>query len=109
MKRGGLGIRNAVHIAPPSYLASVQGSYDLVEDLLPEPLQDCSASPLGTSVLSVWRQGHEQSPPTPPAAHHQKVWDHPRVQARADLLLSEAPDAQTRACLIATSASESGA
>ena len=49
-----------------------------------------------------------QSPSAPPASHHQKVWDHPRVQARADPLLSEAPDAQSRAHLIATSASEYG-
>ena len=107
---GGLGIRSAVHLAPSAFLASADGSTDLVHHLLPSRLST-TLYPGREDALASWRDGldQSQSPPVPPTSYRQKMWDLPRIQARADALVSDASDPVTRARLLAVSAKESGA
>ena len=107
---GGLGIRSAVHLAPSAFLASADGSTDLVHHLLPSRLST-TLYPGREDALASWRDGldQSQSPPVPPTSYRQKMWDLPRIQARADALLPDASDPVTRARLLAVSAKESGA
>ena len=61
------------------------------------------------TAISVWSQGHCQSPPQDKASYCQKVWDTPRVEAISAALLEQSSDAITRARLLAVSKKESGA
>ena len=65
VKRGGIGIRIAVHLASSSFLASAEGSADLVKRVL---LKSLCASPvrLLETAKDKCREGHAQSPPAPP-------------------------------------------
>ena len=108
VKHGGLGIRSAVQLAPSAFLASAAGSSSLVSMIVPTPLQDAPLT--GRSeALRLWAQGHDSPPPPDPAAHRQKLWDLPKVCATAQALTNDAPDARSRARLLAASRKESGA
>ena len=89
VKKGGLGIRSAVQLAPSAFLASAAGSSDLAHHILPSHLQSV---PLPYVVVS-WSQGHDQPPPVGPVSHRQKTWDAPRVSATVVSLLECALDA----------------
>ena len=104
---GGLGIRSAVHLAPSAILASADGSLDLVNQILPHRLHNTPYQER-VEVCHQWEVGLDIPPPTPPASFKQKVWDLPRVQDRADSLLSDTNDARSRAHLLAVSTKESG-
>ena len=49
------------------------------------------------------------SSPTPPESFKMKSWDTPRVEHRAEFLLSSTKDAKSRARLLSVSTKESGA
>ena len=105
---GGLGIRSAVQLAPSAFLASLHSSQYLVNKILPPRL--LSTDLLHKDIaISVWSQGHQQSPPQEKASFSQKAWDSPRVEAVSAALLDQASDAITRARLLAVSRKESGA
>ena len=108
VKQGGLGVRSAVQLAPSAFLASAAGSSGLVSQIVPAHLQDASLV-ARSEALSLWTLGHDSSPPPDPVAHRQKMWDYPRVCATAQALTNEAPDARSRARLLASSRSEAGA
>ena len=103
-----LGIRSAVQLAPSAFLASMAASSDLIHQVLPSRLHDVSPPSLDDAI-SEWSQGHDQPPPATPASHHQRSWDTCRVNATAEALLDNAPDAKTRARLLAAYSKESGA
>ena len=105
---GGLGIHSAVQLAPSAFLASAAGASNMVLLLLPQRLSTASI-PAVDLALSLWSVGHQVTPPLHPASFSQKAWDFPRVQAVAQDLLNSAPDAVTRARLLATSTPDSGA
>ena len=69
---GGFGIRSAAQLAPSAYLASAAGCTNLVQQIFPTlhppQLQD-STNPCIDCALTIWSQGHNQAPPTPPASH----------------------------------------
>ena len=108
VKHGGLGIRSAVQLAPSAFLASAAGSSTLVAQIIPTHLRQ---SPIVArdEALSCWSQGHNNPPPPDSVSHCQREWDSPRVKASAQALLEEAPDARSRARLLATGRKESGA
>ena len=108
IKLDGLGLRSAVQLAPSAFLASAAGAFDSVLLLLPQKLNTASIPAIDLAI-SLWSVGHEVTPPLPPASFSQKAWDSPRVQAVAQDLLNSAPDAVTRAQLLAISTPESGA
>ena len=91
VKQGGLGIRSVVQFAPSAFLASAAGSSSLVSQIVPAHLQDSSLV-ARSEALSLWTLGHDSPPPPDPVAHHQKMWDYPRVCATAQALTNEAPD-----------------
>ena len=55
-----------------------------------------------------WSCGHDLPPPEGTGQQLQKAWDAVRVTAIKDKLLQDAPDARSRARLLASSARESG-
>ena len=104
VRLGGLGIQSAVLLAQSAFLASVHSSQDLL------PLRPFSADlPNKDKAISVWSEGHQQSPPQDKAFSSQKAWDTPRVEAVSVALLDQASDAIIRARLLAVSRKESGA
>ena len=105
---GGLGIRSAVQLAPSAFLASAHSSQDLVHRILPPHLLSTDLLHKDTAI-SVWSQGHQQTPPQDKASYSQKAWDTPRVEAVSAALLDQASDAITRVRLLAVSRKESGA
>ena len=54
-------------------------------------------------------QGHDSPLPPEPVAHHQRMWDLPRVCATSQALTDNAPDARSRVRHLAVCRSESGA
>ena len=94
---GGLGIRSAVQLAPSAFVASIHSSQDLVSKILPPHLLSADL-PNKDKAISVWSQGHQQSPQDK-ASSSQKAWDTPRVEAVSAALLDQASDAITRARL----------
>ncbi len=108
LRYGGLGFQSAVQLALSAFLASAAGSFYLAHRILPPCLQS-TPLPNVTDAIALWSQGHDQLPPVGTAAHRQKNWDTHKVSATADALLEGAPDATSRARLLAASARESGA
>ena len=108
VKAGGLGIRSAVQLAPLAFLSSAAASSDLVHLILPPRFGSQEVLHVG-SALTSWSLDQDHPPPVAPASHHQKVWDTIKVSATANALLENAPDALSRARLLAASAKESGA
>ena len=108
VREGGLGIWSAVQLAPSAFLASAAGSSDLAHEILPPHFQ-ASPLPHWDAAISEWSSGHDHLPPTGNDSFLQHAWDAPRVSAVADNLLDSAPDAISRARLLATSTKESGA
>ena len=53
-------------------------------------------------------QGHDNPPPIS-VSHCQREWDSPRVRVSVQALIDNAPDALSRARLLATSSKETGA
>lgn len=108
VKSGGLGIRSAVQLSSSAFLASTAASSDLVNQILPSRLHDTPA-PLLVEAEAEWSQDHDQPPPPTPASHHQRSWDSCKVMAAADRLLDNAPNARSRARIMAATCKESGA
>ena len=108
VKHGGLGIRSAAQLAPSAFLASAAGSSGLVSQILPARLQEVPYA-ARADALSSWMQGHDSPPPPDPVAHRQRMWDLPRVCATTQALTNDAPDPRSRARLLDTCRSESGA
>ena len=108
VRNGGLGIRSASVLAPSAYLASVTASHHLILQILPLRLQMFHI-PFESEALSCWSIGNAFPPPVGTDAHLQKVWDSCRVESLASDLLESAPDAVSRARLLAASTAESGA
>ena len=109
MKTGGLGIRSAVQLAPSAYMASAAACSELVSIVLPPQLQDfTAASAYLDEARTQWSCGHDLPPPEGTGQHLQKAWDAVRVTSIKDKLLQDAPDARSRARLLASSARESG-
>ena len=104
VKYGGLGFRSAVQLAPSAFMAA---SSDLARHIVPSHLQSLPL-PYTDEAVALWSQGHEQSPPVGSAAFRQKSWDAHKVLVSADSLLEGAPDATSRARLLAVSTKESG-
>ena len=108
VKYGGLGFRSAVQLAPSAFLASAAASSDLAHHILLSHLQSFSLLHCEEAVV-LWSQGLEQSTPEGSASYRQKSWDAHKVLASAESLLEGAPDATSRARLLAVSTKEAGA
>ena len=99
---------NGVQLAPSAFLASAAASSDLIHHIIPPHLQS-SPIPNLDDARAQWSQGHNLSPPEGSAQWHQKAWDTPKVAEIAVNLLENAPDARSRARLLAASTREAGA
>ena len=108
VKLGGLGIRNAVQLAPSAFLASAAASSDLVHHIVPPTLQG-SPIPHVDVAKAQWSDGVSTAPPEGETRYSQKVWDTIKATAMADHLLSNVSDPRSRARLLASRAKESGA
>ena len=65
---GGLGFRNASHLAPSAFLASADRASVLVQQLLPPHLSSSPYSDRETA-LSTWKLGLLEDTPLPPAPY----------------------------------------
>ena len=65
---GGLGLRSAVHLAPSAFLASADGAFTLVQQLLPTCTAPSTYS-ARDAALSTWRLGLPDDTPFPSTAH----------------------------------------
>ena len=108
VRSGGVGIRSAVQLAPSAFLASADGSSDLIHQILPPRLLDTPYS-ANIDALTVWSQGHAEPPPPAPACCRQKVWGNPRLRATCEDLLGTTPDTYSRSRLLAAAKKESAA
>ena len=111
VKVGGLGIRNAVQLAPSAFLSSAAASAELVRYILPPRFGRFGPQDLlhVDSALTSWSLDQDHPPPVAPASHRQKVWDAAKVSVMANSFLDNAPNSQSRARLMAASTKESGA
>jgi len=98
---GGLGIRSAVQLVPSAFLASAAASSNFVYQIVPPHLQG-SPMPHVDDAQLLWAEGHDRAPPEGVAQYRQKAWDTLKASASAEALLEKAPDARTRACLLAS-------
>lgn len=108
VRQGGLGIRSAVQLAPSAFLASAAASSDLVHQILPDRLHSIPYK-IRDEALAVWKQDADLTPPSESSSHHQKNWDLPKVGETSKTLLERAPDAKSRARLLAAANKETGA
>ena len=104
---GGLGLRNASHLAPSAFLASADGASTLVQKLLPQHLPSSPYTDKETA-LSTWKRGLPEDTPLPPCSlrGRQKSWDQPSVE---QLYLSLLSNDISRARLLAAASKHSGA
>ena len=112
VRRGGLGIRSAVQLAPSAFLASAAASSGLAHLILPANLPANMQPPQLSYVdeaLAAWSQGCQEQPLTDAAAHHQKTWDTIRASSIADALFTDSSNPMHRARFLAASCKESGA
>jgi len=108
VKMGGLGIRNAVQLAPSAFLASAAATSDLVHQIVPTVLQG-SPIPNVEDAMAQWSDGLSDAPPEGVARYRQKVWDTIKTSASAEHLLKDISDPRARARLLASRTKESGA
>ena len=108
VKDGGLGVRSAVDLAPSAYLSSTSATRDLVLQILPLRLRSVPV-PFKSVAMSLWSAGTNMPPPVDTDAYLQKSWDRCKIDKLSTDLLESAPDASSRARLLAASAPESGA
>ena len=112
IRKGGLGFRSAVQLAPSCYLSSATAFADLVDLLL---IHSCThTSTVSQSLVqeakSLWSHGLPPiDPPSGGDASVQRAWDDPVVECSFDLLVASAPDDFSQPRLLAVSAPESGA
>ena len=107
VKHGGLGIRSAAQLAPSAFLASAAGCSTLVAQIIPIHLKEVPIV-ARAEAFNFWMQGHDNPPPIS-VSHCQREWDSPRVRASVQALIDNAPDARSRARLLAVSRNETGA
>ena len=108
VKMGGLGIRDAVSVAPSAFLASSHSTAELVDAILPPNIKS-KPTPELTEARSQWSMGHNSQPPEGTAARSQKAWDHIRASCTGERLLDEAENEEEHSRLLAVSTRESGA
>ena len=109
IRAGGLGVCRATQLAPSAFLASAAGCSYLVQQIIPSSAVFSDPDPSIESAISIWSQGHSESPPSPPNSFQQRTWDEPHVVATYNKLLDHPQDSQTKARLLAVSCPESGA
>ena len=90
VRNGGIGIRRSVQLALSAYLASAACCSELIPLILP-PHLTTSANPLVEEALSLWQATHDNSPPSHPSSHRQRVWDSAVVEASFNALWSLHP------------------
>jgi hypothetical protein len=107
---GGMGVRSAVSLAAPAYLASAASTADLVLRLLP-PHQRQSVDASVHAALQAWQTAVPQMTTPPPGAQArlQRAWDEPCCAKITAALMEAASDEQTRARLGASQQATSGA
>ena len=81
IRAGGLGVRCATQLAPSAFLASAAGCSYLVQQIMPSSAVFPDPDPSIESAISIWSQGHSESPPSPPNSFQQRTWDEPHVVA----------------------------
>ena len=107
VKHGGLGIRSAAQLAPSAFLASAAGCSTLVAQIIPIHLKEVPIV-ARAEAFNFWMQGHDNPPPIS-VSHCQREWDSPRFRASVQALIDNAPDARSRARLLAVSRKGTGA
>ena len=72
-------VRGATQLAPSAFLASAAGCSYLVQQIMPSSavFPDPDPDPSIESAISIWSQGHSESPPSPPNSFQQRTWDEP--------------------------------
>ena len=103
--KGGLGIRSAIDLSPPSYLSSLHSTSELVSSIL-TPSGLTFESSLLHEALDQWSAEY----PMPPEdrRNYQHSWDELLYEHHFSSLLDSASDARTKARLLSVSSSESG-
>ena len=105
--KGGLGVRRALDLALPAFLASCYGTHDLVSSLLP-PVE-LGNDPLLREALDLWEANTTCPLPLEELRGRQRRWDELFTQKTHEDILEAATDSITRACLLSTATKESGA
>ena len=107
IREGGLGIRSAVQLILSAFLASAAGCSSQVSQILQSQLQEVSLV-ARDEAFQYWSRGHVSPPPPECLTHRQREWDSLRVKAVAQAQIMDAPDARSRAPLLASRRKESG-
>ena len=93
---------------PSAFLASAAGCSSQVSQVLPSHPQEASLS-ARDETFKYWSRGHVSPLPTECLIHHLREWDSPRVKAVVQALITDAPDARSRALLLASRRKKTGA
>jgi hypothetical protein len=96
VQEGGLGVRHAVDMAVPCFLASIHSVLPLVDSLLPPHLRDCDAAL--DEGLSLWKG---LAVPEVSVRGVQSEWEKPVMEMTVNTLKLSAPNAQATARLLA--------
>lgn len=105
VSRGGIGIRSALSLSIPAYLASTACTFDMVSSLLHKfpPTTD----PDRAEALRRWTAatGREEEP----VSRYQRMWDIPVLDAQSARVAESATSTEAKARLLASLRKEAGA
>jgi len=107
VKQGGVGVRCAMGVALPSFLASTHGALPLLAKLLPAEL--LASDSTTTEAEEAWVQRTGVEPPPVTKRTVQQEWDEPMMVEVRTRLLSTASSAEDKARLLASDQPEAGA
>jgi len=107
VRSGGLGIRSAVMLATPAFLASAAGTRSLQDQLLHD-VDVTSTDPLVEDAVSSWSSRSNAPPPIEQKAHIQREWDSTLISHALQDLTERANDSAVKARLLAVQSPHSG-
>ena len=102
VKSGGLGIRQAHHLAPSAFAASIASTRQLQQSILNSSSLDLSTHEI--QAHEMWSEMSNTSVPTGTSAFVQKNWDKPIISELVSTLTSTLSSDKDRARFLAVSA-----
>ena len=102
---GGLGIRSALSLSLPAFLASTASTLELVSAIL--SLSTPILNPDREVALSTWASSCQHAPE--PSSHLQRDWEAPVLKVTSSSMIQNANTLQDKARLLAVCRKESGA
>ena len=104
VKLGGLGIRHAIDLCLPSFMASFHNVLPIVSSLLPMNFQDL----VEEEGLSLWINKYEQEPPPIISQGLQKFWEYPIFKNIQETIFKSTVTLEDKARILAAQEPKAG-